>query len=50
MTSTTMMVALILQYLVIAVAAACERNWPRVLYWLAAVQINLAVLWMMRRD
>ena len=33
-----------------AVEAERERNWPRVLYWLAAAQINRAVLWMTRRE
>ena len=49
MTSTLMMLALVAWYVATAAVAACEGNWPRVLYWLAAAQINLAVLWMTRR-
>lgn len=49
MTSTAMMLALVAWYLVIAAVAAYEGKWPRVFYWLAAAQINLAVLWMTRK-
>ena len=46
MTSTTVMWILIGFYVIIAALAAWERNWPRVLYYLAAGLISLAVLWM----
>ena len=37
---------LVAQYLVIAVVAAVDRNWPRVLYFICAAGISVAVLWM----
>lgn len=46
MMSTRLMLALIVAYLVIAGAAAWERDWPRVLYYLGAVLISAAVIWM----
>ena len=46
MTSTRLMLWLILNYAVIAAASAHERNWARVLYFVAAILITLAVMWM----
>jgi len=46
MISSGMMIALCVAYLVIATTAAWERNWPRVLYFVCAAGISLAVLWM----
>lgn len=37
---------LIANYVVIVGAAAWEKNWPRVMYYLGATWISLAVLWM----
>ena len=47
-TSSWLMLGLIAAYLVTAVVAACEQNWPRVLYWVAAGLITSSVLWGMR--
>ncbi len=47
--STTLIVILIAEYAVIAVAAACERNWWRCLYFVAAGLISVAVLGMSDR-
>jgi hypothetical protein len=40
------MLALIVAYAVIALAAGWERNWPRALYFVGAIVISVAVLWM----
>ena len=45
MTSSTLMIVLIVEYLVIAALSASERRWPRVLYYIAAALISVAVLW-----
>lgn len=44
--SSLLMAALIGVYLVIAVVAATEANWPRALYWVAAAVLTGSVLWM----
>ncbi len=44
--STGMMIALIVAYAGIAVAALWEKNWPRALYFLGAIVISVAVIWM----
>jgi drug/metabolite transporter (DMT)-like permease len=41
-----MMLLLIGIYAVITVTAAFERNWPRALYFIGAIVISVAVLWM----
>ena len=46
MTSTTLMLAMIAAYLVIVGTAAWERDWARVLYYVCAAGISVAVLWM----
>lgn len=48
MTSTRIMLWLIVNYIVIAMLAAREGDWPRVLYYIAAALISVAVLWMPR--
>lgn len=45
MLSSTMMSALIVVYLIIAFVSTIETNWPRVLYFLSAAGITVAVLW-----
>ncbi len=40
------MLWLIANYAAIVVAAALERDWPRVLYFVGAIVISAAVLWM----
>jgi len=40
------MIALGVQYLAVAVASCVERNWPRALYYLGALIITVAVMWM----
>ena len=45
-TSSALMLGLIAAYGVIAIVAACEQNWPRVLYWVSAGLITTSVLWM----
>ena len=49
MISSWLIWLLIVQYVVIAVASACERNWPRCLYFVSAGLISLSVLWMSAR-
>lgn len=46
MVSSGMMIALCVWYLAIVVAAVYERNWARALYFVSAIGISLAVLWM----
>lgn len=46
MISTRLMLILIAFYVVIVIAAALERNWPRALYFVGAIVISVAVLWM----
>ena len=46
MISKRLMHLLIVEYGVIAVTSAWERNWPRALYFLCAGGITVAVLWM----
>lgn len=46
MASTWLMYLLIAEYICIALAAAWERNWLRVLYYLGATLISVAVLGM----
>ena len=49
MTSTWIMLLLIAEYAAITVSAACERNWWRALYYLAAGLITISVLGMTRK-
>ncbi len=46
MTSTTLMLWLIANYAVITVASLVERRYPRALYYVGAIVISVAVLWM----
>jgi hypothetical protein len=50
MISTGMMIALIIWYLGIAITAAIERNWPRALYFVGAIVISVAVIWMTENE
>lgn len=45
MTSTTMMIGLVMVYILTAAVSLHEGNGPRVLYWLSAAGITIAVLW-----
>ena len=49
MTSTNMMIFLCLFYAGIVGAALLERNWPRAMYFVGAITITVAVMWMGRR-
>ena len=44
--SGKLIVSLIVAYLVIAAVAAAEKHWSRVLYFVGAAIISVAVLWM----
>lgn len=44
--STLVMYVLLVFYVVIGIAAACERNWWRCLYFVGAIVISVAVLGM----
>lgn len=44
--SNKLMIALIVEYLIVAGFCVYEKRWPYVLYWLSAALINGAVLWM----
>lgn len=46
MMSTGLMLVLLVFYAGITVAALWERNWPRALYFIGAIIISVAVLWM----
>ncbi len=48
--STTVMWILIVFYVVIMLLAGYERNWYRVLYFVGAITISLAVLGMTVRN
>ena len=45
MNSSRLMIFLCIQYAIIIAFALRERNYPRAMYWLCAIGINLAVLW-----
>jgi len=47
--SNAWMIALLAQYLGIAICAAFECRWPRVLYFVSAAGITVAILWMGRK-
>ena len=49
MISTGLMWLLIAAYGAIVLASAVERNWPRALYFVGAIVISVAVLWMTSR-
>lgn len=44
MTSTWFMVVMVIEYLIIAVAAGMEHNWPRFWYFVCAGGITLSVM------
>lgn len=46
--SSYMMMGLVGFYLVVAGVSGVEGNWPRVLYWISAAGITVAVLWSTR--
>lgn len=46
MMSDGIMMFLIVVYAVIVAASAWEHNWPRAMYFVGAITISLAVLWM----
>jgi hypothetical protein len=48
MISTRMMIALCVWYAGIVLAALCQkpRDWPRALYFIGAIVISVAVMWM----
>lgn len=53
MASTSMMVALCVWYAVIVLVSLLvdrPRNWPRALYFVGAIVISVAVMWMGVRD
>lgn len=53
MLSTRMMIALCVWYGLIALAALTldkPRNWPRAMYFVGAIFISIAVIWMGVRD
>ena len=54
MASTRMMIALCVWYALISLAAVTidtPRNWPRVMYFVGAILISVAVMWMgVRRE
>jgi uncharacterized membrane-anchored protein len=43
--SAQFMLLLIAIYLVILVLSVKEKNYPRALYWLGAIILNIGVLW-----
>lgn len=45
MTSTGLMKLLVAEYVVIAVVCLVEGNWPRLLYWVCAAGLTVAILW-----
>ena len=48
--STRLMLGLMVAYGVIVVAAVHERDWARALYFVGAIVISAAVIWMGVRD
>lgn len=48
MTSTILMKCLVVAYFVIMATCLFEKNWPRALYWFAAMTITISVLWGMK--
>lgn len=49
MLSTGLMIALAIEYAVIALAAVLvdrQANWPRALYFVGAILISVAIIWM----
>ena len=43
--STYMMIGLCIFFLLLAVVAGFERNWPMAVYGLGALILNIAVVW-----
>ena len=43
---TNLMRILIVEYIVIALAFAYQRNWPKMLYFISAAMISVSVLMM----
>lgn len=50
MVSTWMMIVLAVEYALIVLAAVYERNWSRALYFIGAILITVAILWMGRKQ
>lgn len=48
MTSTWIMKAFLVQYVICAAVCLFERNYPRALYWGAAALLTVSILWGMK--
>jgi hypothetical protein len=48
MISTWLMKALLVEYMIIAIACAFEHDWAKCLYWVSACGITIAILWGMK--
>lgn len=46
MNSNAILIIFILEFTVLAVWAAYEKNWPQALYGFGGAILNIAVLWM----
>ncbi len=46
MTGNTLMQALVVVYVVVAVVFGLEQNWAKCTYWIGAAIITTSVLWM----
>jgi hypothetical protein len=43
--SDKLILSLLVAYTVIMVVCIYERNWPRALYWLGAIILNMSIIW-----
>lgn len=48
MNSTLLIKLLLGEYIIIALVCAKEGNWAKVLYWISASGLQVAILWGMR--
>ena len=46
MISTKLMYLIMSIYFIIGLSSLLEKNWPRAMYWFAALQITFSVVWM----
>jgi len=46
--STWLIKSLLIQYFIIALVCVYEKNWAKVLYWIGASMLQVAILWGMK--
>lgn len=46
--SSLLIKILLVEYIIVAIVCAYERNWPKVLYWISASGLQIAILFGMK--